>query len=190
MEEKGDEKQNVLYILSGTLKALQEKDVILMKDLSNRTIHSASIYQDANSIAIAVIIYAISKITERTKYQEYKGWESFYNSLARNIERAIKDLQNDDIQSFSNDLSDIRQSIANLSGKLRLYIGDVFRKAMVNKASRIYEHGISMQRTADILGITPFELAEYAGGTGIPDVALSITMDIKKRINLARGIFS
>jgi predicted RNA-binding protein len=190
MEEKGAEKDNVLYVLSSTLKALQSKDVILMKELSNRTVHSASIYQDVNSIAVAVIVYALSKITERPKYEEYNGWGGFYNSVIKNLEKSIADLQKDDIESFSKDLADIRQLIFNLSGKLRIYINDVFRKAMVNKASRIYEHGISMQRTADILGITPFELAEYAGGTGIPDVALSVTMTIKKRINLARSIFS
>jgi predicted RNA-binding protein len=190
MEEKEDEKKNVIDILSGTLKALEAKDVYLLKELSNRTIHSASIQQDANSIAVAVIVYALSKITERPKYQQYRGWQSFYNNFLRNIERAIKDLQNDDIESFGKDLAAIRDSISGLSGKLRFYIGDVFRKASINKASRIYEHGISMQQTADMLGITPFELAEYSGRTGIPDVNLSITMDVRKRINLAESIFS
>jgi hypothetical protein len=46
-----------------------------------------------------------------------------------------------------------------------------------------------MQQTADILGISPFELAEYAGKTGIADVNLSLTLDIKKRISLARSVF-
>ena len=60
---------------------------------------------------------------------------------------------------------------------------------MINKASRIYEHGISMQRTAELLGISEWELSEYAGRTGISDVNLSITMDIKTRIEKAMELF-
>ena len=73
---------------------------------------------------------------------------------------------------------------------MRNYIKDVFRKAEINKASRIYEHGISMQKTAELLGISIFELAEYAGSTGIGDVNLSITKDIGERIKIAKEILA
>jgi predicted RNA-binding protein len=183
------EKDNILFILNNTLKALQKKDVFTLKDLSNRTIHSASIYQDTNSITLAVVVYALSKIAERPKYEEYKDWPKFYNIIEKNIQNAVKDLKYDDIESFQSDLMEIRDAISKLSGHLKIYIEEVFRKAAINKASRIYEHGVSMQQTAEMLGVSPFELAEYAGGTGISDVNLSLTLDIRKRINLARSIF-
>ena len=69
-------------------------------------------------------------------------------------------------------------------------IQDVFRKASVNKASRIYEHGISMGKTAKLLGITMWELADYAGKTGISDVSESKTLDVKSRIKLAMEMFT
>ena len=56
---------------------------------------------------------------------------------------------------------------------------------MIKKASRIYEHGISMQKTAKLLGISIWELAEYSGQTGISNVNLSITLDVKERIKNA-----
>ena len=46
-----------------------------------------------------------------------------------------------------------------------------------------------MEKTAKLLGISIWELAEYAGQTGISDVNLSITMPIKKRIKLAMEMF-
>ncbi|MEM2462826.1 MAG: hypothetical protein QXD71_01515, partial [Candidatus Pacearchaeota archaeon] len=62
-------------------------------------------------------------------------------------------------------------------------------KAAINKASRIYEHGISRAETARLLGITQWELAEYVGLTGIADTDLSITLPIEKRIKLAESLF-
>jgi len=188
-DEKVVEKDNILFILENALKALQKKDVFTLKDLSNRTVHSASIYQDINSITLAVVVYALSKIVERPKYETYRDWPKFYNSISGNLRNALKDLRYDDTESFQEDLAEIREAISKLSGHLKLYIEEVFRKAAISKASRIYEHGVSMQQTADILGISPFELAEYAGKTGIADVNLSLTLDVKKRINLARSVF-
>jgi hypothetical protein len=76
-----------------------------------------------------------------------------------------------------------------LSGNLKKYIQDVFRKASINEASKIYEHGISMEKTAKLLGITMFELAGYAGQTGISDVPESKTLDVRSRIKLAMEMF-
>ena len=46
-----------------------------------------------------------------------------------------------------------------------------------------------MEKTASLLGVTMFELAEYAGQTGISDVPLAKTGGVKKRINLAMEMF-
>ena len=46
-----------------------------------------------------------------------------------------------------------------------------------------------MEKTSKLLGITLWELAEYAGQTGIADVNLGVTMPIKQRIKLAEEIF-
>jgi hypothetical protein len=67
-----EEVANVLEILEQAKKAIQKEDVIQIKDLSNQTVHTASIYQDPDNIAIAVVLYALSKILERTNYRDYE----------------------------------------------------------------------------------------------------------------------
>lgn len=183
------EKENVINILSGTLKALEEKDVVAMKELSNQTIHSASVHQDTNNIAVAVVVYSLAKITERPKYEEYGEWPKFHSLIVKNLEKAIADLKQGKTEQFSIHLSEIRIAVSKLSGNLKRNIEDVFMRAAINKASRIYEHGISMQQTADILGVSIFDLAEYAGRTGISDVELSMTLEVKKRIKTAMELF-
>jgi hypothetical protein len=184
------EKENILNILESAKKAIKERDVLLLKELSNRTVHSASVYQDTDSITVAVIIYALYKILERPDYEKYKDWPLFLSIVNSNIEKAVNDLKKDKASAFEEDLSVISKAVSKLSGNFKRYIEEVFRTALISKASRIYEHGISMDQTASLLGITVFELAEYAGRTGISDVDLAVTLDIEKRLKKAMEFFT
>ena len=183
------ERANILRVLKSTLSAVKRENTVELKQLSNKVIHTASIYQDTDSVAVAVVVYSLSKIIERTKYTSYKEWPKFYKNYIENITCAIQDLEKRDIKKFREHMDKIRKEIDKLSPKFKKYIQDVFRKAEINKASRIYEHGISMEQTARLLGITLWELAEYAGQTGISDVNLTVTMPIKQRLKQAREMF-
>ena len=183
------EKKNLIRILKESVSAVGKNNVGKLKNLSNQTIHTSSIQQDPDNIAVAVIVYSLSKIIERRKYTYYKEWPNFYKKYMSHIREAIKDLEKDNITHFRVHVKDIQKEINKLSPKFKKYIQDVFRKAEINKASRIYEHGISMEQTARLLGITLWELAEYAGQTGISDVNLTVTLDIKKRLKQAKDIF-
>jgi hypothetical protein len=185
MEERG----HILNILKEVKSSLKKQDYVRIKNLSNEVIHSSSIDQDPDIISIAVIIYSLSKLIERENYKDYKNWPKFYSSYINALENIIDNLQKNDINSLRKNTDAIRIIIDKLSGNLKIYISEVFRKARINKASRIYEHGISMEQTAKILGISVWELAEYAGQTGIADVNYAITMPIRERIKIAEGAF-
>lgn len=177
-------------ILEGTKEAINEKDVMKIRELSNRTLHSASLYQDKTSIAVAVIVYSLSKIIERTDYREYSSWKGFIKEITRHIGHLISFLKQNKDKKFEEDLERVRIIVSKISGNFRRDVQEVFEKARINKASRIYEHGISMEQTAKILGISLFELAEYAGKTGIADVNLNLTMPVRERIKIAEEMFS
>jgi len=183
------EKENILRILEETKRAIKEEDVLNLKDLSNQTNNTASRTQDPDNILIAVLVYSLSKIIERKEYQTYSGWDSFYQTIISSINNSIISIKKKDDAKFKENLESIRNAINKLSGNLKKYIQDVFRKASINKASKIYEHGISMEKTASLLGVTMFELASYAGQTNISDVRESKTMSVKSRIKLAEEFF-
>lgn len=185
MEERG----HILKVLKQVKTALEKKDYVKIKNLSNNLIHQSSINQDPNLISLAVIIYSLSKLIERESYKTEKNWDSFYKNYVDSLNKIIKAVEKNDINALHDEINLVIKSIQKLSGNLKHYIGDVFRRARINKASRIYEHGISMEKTAKILGISIWELAEYAGKTRIPDINLALTMPIKSRIELAESIF-
>ena len=160
-----------------------------MKQLSDQTNNTASRTQDPDNIAVAIIIYSIGKILERDKYKSYPGWKKFYNNILVYIDKEIDALKNNDEKAISETLELMRGGIENISSKLQGYIRDVFRKAQINKASKIYEHGISLEKTAKLLGITMFELAGYAGQKQDFISPEEKAQSVRKRIKLAMGMF-
>lgn len=184
------ERDNILRILKETRNAISKGDYHIIRNLSNQTINTASLTQDPDNIAVAVIVYSLSKILEREDYRKLDGWNVFYKLFTSALDRAIKDIELKDDKKFRKDFEMIRKAINKLSGKLRKYIEEVFRQAELNKASRIHEHGLSMEKTADLLGISMYELADYVGKTGISEVPENKTLSVKDRIKLAEKMFS
>jgi len=183
------EKEHVIQILKDAKLAIEKDESTVMRDLSNKTIHSASIDQDSDNIIIAVVMYALSKILERKDYRDYEQWNILVKNSALSLEKAIAYLEKDNLSLFRKEMKRIRKNISKLSGNFKKNVQEVFKRAEISKASRIYEHGISMEKTAKLLGVSLWDLAEYAGKTGISDVNLNITMREKDRINLALDFF-
>lgn len=183
------ERENVLRIFRETKDAIERDDSARIKILSDQTINTASLTQDPDNIAVATIVYSLSKILERENYQKMSGWKEFYDIYIKTIGNIIIALEKNDEKKFRSNLNLIRKAVNNLSGNLKENIQDVFRKASINKASKIYEHGISMEKTAKLLGITLWELASYAGEREMPYEKLGSTVDVKSRIKLAMNMF-
>lgn len=183
-------KQNVIRVLGKIIEAIRDEDIKRLKDLSNETIHDATVYQDEYSVTIAVLIYALSKIYEREiHYGKFKGWKIFCFDCFRGLEVAKDKLVAGDIAGFDSVLKKYVSTMGKLDIKLRNYVQDVLRKAKINKASRLHEHGLSIGRTAELLGITSFELMDYVGKTYIADVKENITISAIERLKFSRGLF-
>ena len=183
------EVENILKIFKETKEAIEKNDPMKIKNISNQTINTASLTHDPDNITVAVIIYSLSKILQREDYRSLPGWNNFYKIYINSINSIILALQKKDDKAIQFNLNIMRNAIGKVSGQLKNYIQDVFRKASINKASRIYEHGISMEKTASLLGITLFELANYAGQKEIENVGLTKPTDVKSRIKIAMEMF-
>ena len=184
------EKENILRIIEETKQAIKSNDSSKLNELSNQTVHTSSITQDPDNIAIAVMIYSLSKILERQGYQSFPEWARLYKLIMSALDNLYNSVQDNDSERIKKYLTLLRKSIEKLSGQLKFYIQDVFRKAEINKASKIYEHGISMGKTASLLGITMFELVSYAGQkTDMANLPLGQTIDVKSRIKLTEEMF-
>lgn len=183
------EKENVLRIFEETKEAIIKEDSFKLNNLSNQTINTASRTQDPDNIATAVVVYSIGKIIERKKYREFPEWNALYKKIISSIDEAIKAIRRGKDKDFKKSIDSLRDYINRLSGKLKEYVQDVFRKAEINKASKIYEHGISLGKTANLLGISLYELALYSGQSKISGVSDGVGLNTTSRVKLAMEFF-
>lgn len=183
------EKENILRIFKEVKNAISQENSSKIKDLSNQTTNTASLTHDPENIAVAVIIYSLSKIIERKEYRKIGGWEVLYGILIKYVDNIIKSLEEKNDLVFKKNIHEMREKIENISGDMKQHIGEIFRKASINKASKIYEHGNSMEKTANLLGVTLFELANYSGERQNLDFLKNKKTEIKSRIDLAMDFF-
>ncbi len=184
-----EEVSHVIEVLEKVRKAIKSEDVSELNELSNSTIHSASTHQDTGNLTMAVLVYALSKLIERKNSLKIKNWNLFIKKIDSNFILAIKALKDNNDEAYKKYMEMARKSITSTSINIKNYIQDVLRKASINKASKIYEHGISLGQTAQILGITEWELLEYTGQTKIPDVKYNTTINVKERAKTALEFF-
>ena len=183
------EVDNILRILQKTRQFIEEDNAHELKGLSNQTMHSATISQDADNIIVAVLVYSIGKVLERDHYRDMEGWEEFYGAVTKNLGLAIKALEKNNVENMRIYLGRIRNSLNKISGDLGRYIKDVFKKAEINKAFKLYEHGLSMEKTAELLGVSLWDMASYIGQSHIGDSKVAISMPVVKRVKMAEDFF-
>ncbi len=174
-------KKRILEVLDQSIKAIKKNDVMKLRDLSNYTIHSASLSQDSESILTAVIVYALFKIIERHPDSEPE--------IVDLLVKARKQLLYDNLKEYNKLIKRLMRLVSRKDKKLSLYVRKVLEESNIKKGSRIYEHGISLAQAADILGVSQWELMSYVGKTKIHDFSFE-EIKVKNRIDYARKVFN
>ncbi len=187
--EAKEDLSNILRIFQESKDAIAHDNWMKLKDLSNQTLHSATIHQDTLNIITAVLVYSLSKILQRDRYREMEGWDEFYKNLLKNWDEAIAALKKNDAKAAIAAEGKIRESLNEIEGDLALYIKDIFRKAEINKAFKLYEHGLTAQSTAELLGVNLWDLSTYIGQSTISEAHVAQSLPEKTRIKYAEEIF-
>ena len=121
-------KKDIISTLTRVISVLdskKEEGFMEIKELSNTTIHNSSIFQDEDSISVAVIIYAVSKVVERTGQVDKK--------LKEHIMEMRKFLVEGHLQNFHRAIRNTILHISKLDGKIKMYIEQVMQQGRIKK---------------------------------------------------------
>ena len=158
-------KEDILDILTEALIILHVKDegdVYKLKELSDQSIHNASVFQDEDSISIAVIIYSIYKIIERYGLRTH-----IYDVIKAHLKRAKRALAQGNLRSYRKIIGDTFHFISITDKRLKQFVEEVIFKAKITKGTKVFEHGISTTKAASLMDISDWELMNYIGKTNI-----------------------
>jgi hypothetical protein len=174
-------KKDILNVLNEAVEIVKTGELFRLRELSDHVIHNASVFQDKDSITVAVSVHALSKL-----YRYAKDVDRF---VLPHLENAVKYLGEGNENNYQNEMKLIIKDIGQKDEKTKFYIQEVFEMAQIKKASKMFEHGISMGQVADALGISIWDLMEYVGKTTIVD-QFGYKTNMSKKLQLARGLFS
>ncbi|MBU0757401.1 MAG: hypothetical protein KKF44_04995 [Nanoarchaeota archaeon] len=173
-------KQDIIVLLEKSIAALQKGDVFKLRMISDEVIHNASIFQDEDSISTAIIIYSISKL--------YKDKAIATKNEAKYLDELKLALQKNDYDLFRKKIKVILKKITEGDASAELFIGQIVKQAQISKATKIYDHGISVERVAETLGISMWELMDYIGKT--QDYRGVHEKNIKEKLMFTRSLFN
>ena len=176
-------KEDIISVLKKAIPAVKKEDFTELSNLSNQTIHNASVFQDQDSITMAVLMYSLSKFCQACEEREQK-----IPDIISYLEKALDFLKKDNIKLYENTIKDIFSLMKKLDRKVNIYLEEAINRAKIKKASWMHAHGISIPRTAELLGISQWALRNYIGITKVPDKSLGGLTAIK-RLDVARRLF-
>ena len=105
------------------------------------------------------------------------------------LNSCILNLKNNDDNGFRKSIKNMFNFIRTMDQKLRLYIHEVINQAQIKKGCKLCEHGISIARASEVLGISQWELMHYLGKTTIID-QFGEAVNVSKRLKIARSLFT
>jgi hypothetical protein len=174
-------KQDILTVLKQGVAALNKNDTFKIKELSNQVIHNASIFQDEDSLGIAVLMYSLSKIAGRKNFETKK--------IVSILVKASVLLQKSDYGLYRKTIKQALKSISSSDSRLKFFVGTVIEQAQIKKACKVCLHGVSVGRTAEMFGISKWELMRYLGKTTFQE-SMPEKIGAIDRLELARGVFN
>jgi len=181
-------RKDILDILRDSIKAIKRDNIVELRELSDHTLHSSTIYQEEDSNAVAVVIYSLFKIYEKQKFQTYEGWQFFNADVLKQLEAAYNGLITANTAQYRISVKNIFGLISKFEKAFGIFITEVVEQTKVKKGSKLIEHGLSVGRTAEMLGISRWDLMEYLGITNFAEMQPR-TISVKERLKTAERLF-
>ncbi len=177
-------KKDLVRILKKSQRYINSGDSKKLKSISDDAVHNLTIYQDEDSLSLAVILYAISKLLERW------GFDSEHAEQARVLLGSAQfSVEHDEVLEYREKMKNLFEFISTVEKESKIYVEKVIEKAQIKKGSSIYAQGISVARVADLFGIGQWELLNYIGKTRIHD-EIEHKSDVAERLRFARSLFT
>lgn len=182
---------HLLDVLAQIQQALERADSFALHQLSDQILHTASINQHTDILTVAVVTYSLHKLVTKKNRVSQKEWNIFVKKCNGELRKASEALREEDLEEFARHLEHAKDLLETTIGKkMREYVQETLKKASINKAAKVYEHGISLSRTARLLGLSQWDLMEYVGQREARNSPYVATIDEKKRAAKTLNFFS
>lgn len=161
-------------------KMFKQKDIIGLRELSNRIIEEVFVSQDKEMVEVAVVAYSLSKIIGKPHFTKSPKWKKFEEHFLGEIEKKVP--PNVIISEIMADVAEIDRNLGN-------YMNDTIQHTRAKQASRLYALGLSLSQASEICGADKAEVLRYVGLTKIAEREQMKSKSLQERMKTARKVF-
>ena len=169
-----------MEMLEKLRKAFRERDLPVLKKISNDAIETAAMTEDPGLVSLSLIAYALYKILSKPHFLDSERWAWF----ALEIDNHLADAQAKKAgfeEEIIKDIMRFDESVGN-------YAFDIISQARIKQASRIYAMGLSMDKAIGLTGADRFEVLSYVGRTKIHDRPFTSNKSVVDRYKKLREL--
>ncbi|MEM2954487.1 MAG: hypothetical protein QW625_00850 [Candidatus Nanoarchaeia archaeon] len=156
---------DAIKVLREAINAIKTERHIELHSISNHILHAIALYQEPDLMDLAVAIYSIDKILEDEKFKTHPKMPLFKKVVSTSLENAIELLENEKFNAYEASIRALLSNIEGFSKAIRFYIEDVIHFARIKKGTRLYEHGLTLGKAAELARVTKWELLPSIGET-------------------------
>jgi len=173
-----------LNVLSKAIRSIKTNHLLDLETISNQLIHSSTLTEDPITPIISKLIYSIFKLE---RHSVIKSVPLPLNEIANKLISLHDELGVGKIKVFLEEAKIVSKYLENLGKDIHLY--NVFERAGVKKGGKLYDHGLSVARSAERMNVSQWELYPYLGKTKLNDYPEDVDKRVKYRLNYARSLF-
>jgi gas vesicle protein len=182
-------RKDVLDALKEAIAAIKEKRHADLHAISDHVLHAITIYQDTEIVDVAVAIYVLDKLLEKEKYKTHRKMKLFVKTILHQLQKAVSELEKENYEDYSDTLKEILGNMESFSKSIKFYIEDIMHFARIKKGTKLYEHGLSLGKAAELAGVTKWELMPAIGETAIHEQFVTPRKINERRMGFAEKIF-
>jgi hypothetical protein len=182
-------RKDVLDTLKEAIAAIKDRRYAELHSISDHVIHVITVYQDIDIVDLAVSIYALNKILETEKYRAHPKMKAFSKTILRLFDKIKNQLIKEDYIGFRKTLDEILSDIEGFSKSIKFYIEDILHFARIKKGTKLYEHGLSLGKAAELADVTKWELMPAIGETAIHEQFITPRKINERRLDFIEKIF-
>ncbi len=165
---------DIARVLIEAKEAVYKQDTERLAKLSDTVIHNASVFQDEDTIEIAIAIYALAKLLHRKAELHDQ-----FLALISHLEHLFSQKQ---YHAYRRSLKHLLTLVDEGDNNVTKLAKEVIASARVKKGSKLYYHGISVAQSACALGISQWELYNYIGKAERDEDETASVANTRKRL--------
>lgn len=177
-------KSEIIKDLNKAIHILQQRkqmNVESMKQLSDEAIEDVALHKDLDVVSITVLFYSIYKVVDCLD-------DESFDYLIKGMTNARDALQANSFGRYNKSIKNMFVTVRGCNAKVKEHFEDVMDAARIKKGAVLLQKGLSLGQAAGLMGLSNWDLQEYAGRTVILGAHVE-KVQAKKRLLTAFKLF-